>query len=116
MHYKPEKCTDVERLIICSVCGMSWKRGPRHTSGCPGVQWYGWQQAPAHLKTYTQLRAMHLKPRDRKKPDGTLSGHDDWIYLYDEREALSRRKCSERQRQALRNAWAAAQEQYTCKR
>ena len=116
MYHKLERCIEAERPIICAVCGMSWKRDPRHASGCPGVRWYSWQQAPAHLKTYTQLRAMHLKPRDRKKPDGTLSGHDDWIYLYDEREALPRRKCSERQRQALRNAWAAAQEKYTCKR
>ncbi len=98
----------------CLRCSQEWVKPP--SSPCPGVPFYYWHTAPAHLQTYTQLRAKHLKPLDRKKPDGCLSMKREWLYLYDERQALPRRQCSERQRQTLRNAWLKAQEKYKCKR
>lgn len=100
--------------FVCTVCGIAWKHRPR--SSCLGMFVYRWQQAPEHLKTYTQLRARHLKPYDRNKPDGCLKTRKRWIYLYDERQALSRRQCTERQRQALRQAWHMQQEKYACRK
>jgi DNA polymerase III epsilon subunit-like protein len=116
MYHQINKVERAERPFVCEVCSMSWVRRPARSGYCPGIRFYGWQQAPEYLQTYTQLRAKHLKPLDRAKPDACISGKDEWIYLYDERQALPRRQCSERQREVLRRAWAAAQEKYTCKR
>lgn len=100
----------------CSRCGWSWTREP--SSDCPGVRRYSWKSAPAYLKTFTQLRAMGLKPRDRSRPDGVvLVSMSHWTFadLYDEREAIPRRRYTEKQRQAFEVAWPRTQEKYTCK-
>jgi hypothetical protein len=102
-----------EGAYTCQRCGRSWGRSPSSGS-CPGIRWYAWQSAPEHLHTYTQLRAKHLRPRDRRKPDGCIVCKDEWVYLYDEREALPRRKCSERQYQMLATARQRQREKWKC--
>lgn len=114
MNHQINHRPDDHRAYVCRVCGSSWVRHPRSSRGCPGVRIYGWRQAPAYLQTYTQLRARQLKPRDRSAPDGCLVVHDEWCWLYDEREALPRRSCSERQRQVLAVARQRQREQWMC--
>jgi DNA polymerase III subunit epsilon len=96
----------------CRLCDQIWSKSP--SSSCPGVPFYSWRRAPEHLQTYSQLRTKHLKPLNRKKPDGCLLLHQEWLYLYDEREALPRRKCSDRQREVLGQARQRQQEKWKC--
>lgn len=83
-------------------------------SNQPSVPLYQWRCAPTYLQTYSQLRAKHLKPRDRSEPDGCLRLHDEWLWLYDERQATPRRQCSERQLEALTQARRCLAKKYQC--
>lgn len=96
----------------CIACLRTWSREP--DSICPGIAQYAWQQAPEYLQTYTQLRAKHLKPQDRRKPDGCIIVHDEWCWLYDQRQAVPRRTCSDRQRQALELARQHMRTKWAC--
>jgi hypothetical protein len=44
---------------------------------------YRRRHAPAHLRTYTQLKAAGLRPAHISKPDGSAV----WMWLYDVRQA-----------------------------
>jgi DNA polymerase-3 subunit epsilon len=61
-------------------------------------------------------RAKGLKPRDRERPDGCSwrSSSTEWIWLYDEREAIPRRKETAKQKEARKRTWRATQEKYRC--
>ncbi len=96
----------------CTICSDIWKQEP--SKPCPGVTYYAWQQAPAHLQTYSQLRSKHLKPRDRAQPDGCIICKDEWCWLYDERQAKPRRICTDRQLQALEHARQCQHEKWKC--
>jgi DNA polymerase-3 subunit epsilon len=82
----------------CALCTWTWTRPPQ--SLCPGVPRFGWwPDIPEHLRTQTQLRQMGLKPGGPVR--GCTSGHDQWIWLYDAREAVPRRQVTEAQRAVL---------------
>lgn len=104
---------DSQRLFTCQRCGANWRRDPG-TSLCPGVRWYPWQSSPDYLRTFTQLRAKHLKPADRSKPDGCIFCKKEWVWLYDERQAIPRRQCSDRQLQALAVARQRQRDKWKC--
>jgi DNA polymerase III subunit epsilon len=95
----------------CTVCLWTWQSRPK--THCPGIP--RGRRSP-HLLTYTQLRAKGLKPRDRDKPDGCYwrSSSTEWIWLYDEREALKRRKETAKQKEAHERTWLVTQEKYRC--
>lgn len=99
---------------ICTKC----KRKPDSSwRACPGVHWYVYGNAPDHLSTYSQMRRNGQKPKDRKQPQGcVVTAYHDLVWLYDDREALPRRKETERQHDARIAAWARTQEKYKCKR
>ena len=94
----------------CTVCLWDWKQAP--DSRCPGVP----RVSADYLLTYTQLRKKSLKPPDRDKPDACYYRYSskEFIWLYDERQALPRRKETEAQREGHKRAWATVQEQYRC--
>lgn len=96
----------------CSVCLWDWKQPP--VSRCPGIP----RMSAAWLLTYTQLHKKGLKPVDRDKPDACYyrSSTKEFIWLYDERLALPRRKETEAQKEGHKRAWATMQEQYRCSR
>ena len=96
----------------CAVCLRTWRYAP--DDKCAGLPCYYWRQSPAWLQTFSQLRRNHLRPRNRKEPDGLLWCHDAWWELYDERQATPRRRMTERQRQALAECWTRTQTKYTC--
>jgi DNA polymerase III epsilon subunit-like protein len=96
----------------CVVCLRTWGRQP--TDVCAGVPCYYWRQSPEYLQTFSQLRAAHLKPSNRKEANAYLWCHDEWWPLYDSREAIPRRRMSEKQRQAYLDAWKRTQANYTC--
>lgn len=98
----------------CDVCTWSWKYQPG--DDCPGCPRYGYEQVPGHLLTFTQLKAKGLRPPDRAKPDGCyLKVRDkDWLWFYDERQALPRRRETEAQKAAREKAWSTTQEKYKC--
>lgn len=102
------------RPFICSICTYSLRTLPQDVGGCPGVRWYAWRTSPDHLKTYSQLRAAHLRPADRRKPDGCIVVKENWCWLYDERQALRRRQCSPLQLQALEIARQRQQDKWRC--
>ena len=81
-----------EDRYYCRVCGWQWKRRPR--AACPRVRRFGYQEAPEEYLTYTELRALRLQPRDRRAPDGCYyrSGCREWLWFYDRREAVPRRR------------------------
>lgn len=99
--------------LTCKTCQHLWKRFPGYRS-CPGVRWYHWESSPPHLKTYSQLRSLRLKPRDRKIADGVIMVKENWCWLYNEREAVARRQCSERQLIVLANARQRLREKWKC--
>jgi DNA polymerase-3 subunit epsilon len=74
-----------------------------------------WEQSPANLRTYTQLRHAHLKPHDRQQADAWLWCHDEWWPLYDQQQALPRRRMTAKQRDAQAAAWVRTQAKYTCR-
>lgn len=98
----------------CVVCKWRWRLYP--TSLCPGVERFAYEQVPPSMKTYTQLRAQGLKPADRARPDGCYYAvhRRDWLWFYDERQAISRRKATPAQLQALARAKEAFIARYTC--
>ncbi len=98
----------------CSVCTWFWRSLPG--ADCPGVPRYGYEQVPAHLFTFTQLKEKGLRPPDRAKPDGCyFKTHDkDWLWFYDERLALPRRQETEKQKEARARTWASTREKYKC--
>lgn len=98
----------------CSVCSWTWKYLPG--GECPGVTRYAYGQVPGHLLTYTQLKAKNLRPLDRNKPDGCYFKKRDkaWLWFYDERITLPRRKETEKQKTARLKAWKVTQEKYKC--
>lgn len=98
----------------CSVCHWHWRSPPREA--CPGIQRFTYEQVPPEMQTYTQLRAKGLKPADRAKPDGCYFRvqRREWLWFYDERQALPRRKATPAQLQALAKAKEAFIAKYTC--
>jgi DNA polymerase III epsilon subunit-like protein len=99
---------------LCTTCLRTWRYRPSETDPCANKPCYYWQQSPAHLQTFSQLRRAHLKPRSRKEADAYLWCHDAWWALYDSREAMPRRQMTEKQKQAYLAAWPRTQEKYTC--
>lgn len=79
-----------------------------------GKPCYGWQQAPENLQTFSQLRANHLKPQDRRQADGFIWCKDAWTPLYDSQVAIPRRKMTDAQKLAHLATWKKTQEKYTC--
>jgi hypothetical protein len=67
----------------CSVCQWTWKYVPR--SQCPGVERFAFGEAPENYLTATQLRKLHLKPADPRRPDGCYwqAGRKTWLWFYD---------------------------------
>ncbi len=98
--------------FACAVCGLNWKRPP--ASACPGVWIYAWGQAPEHLKTRRQLHDAGLKPAKGQRPKGVVVGRG-YYYLYDERQAIPRRRATPAQLAALEKARAAALAARTCR-
>jgi DNA polymerase-3 subunit epsilon len=98
----------------CSVCLRTWKNGP-YAADCMGKPCYYWEQAPEALRTFTQLKQAHLKPRDRAQPDAYLWLKEDWTPLYDQREAVPRRQMTPAQKEARAAAWLLTQQKYTCR-
>ena len=98
----------------CTVCHWRWRTSPR--DACPGVQRFAYEQVPPGLQTYTQLRARGLKPADRNKPDGCYFRvqRREWLWFYDECQALPRRKATPAQMQALARAKEAFVAKYSC--
>jgi DNA polymerase III epsilon subunit-like protein len=98
----------------CAVCKWHWRLYP--TSLCPGVERFAYAQVPPSMKTYTQLRVQGLKPADRARPDGCYYAvhKRDWLWFYDERQAIPRRKATPAQMQALARAKKAFIAKYTC--
>lgn len=72
----------------CSVCHWSWKHFPR--AQCPGVQRFAYAEAPSDYLTYTELRALRLKPLDAHSPGGCYwrVGRREWLWFYDRRKAV----------------------------
>lgn len=107
LHHELEKD---EHEYRCTVCLWTWKQSP--SGVCPGVP----RRSADYLLTYTQLYTKHLKPVDRDKPDACYyqSSTRDFIWLYDERQALPRRQQTEKQKAAREKAWATTQEKYKC--
>jgi hypothetical protein len=101
----------IEGRYRCTVCLWTWQSRPK--SCCPGIP--RGRRSP-HLLTYTQLRAKGLKPRDRDKPEGCYwrSSSTEWIWFYDEREVLPRRKETTKQKEARERTWLTTQEKYRC--
>lgn len=81
-----------------------------------GKQVYFWEQAPAHLQTYTQLKAAHLKPADRKQPEAYLWIHKEYVPLYDQAQTSPRRQLTEEQKQARLATLQKTLEKFTCQR
>jgi DNA polymerase III epsilon subunit-like protein len=101
--------------LFCMRCLREWSRLRSSRRWCPGVPWYSYGSAPDHLYTYSQLRRMGLKPRDRRERAGCIvTTFHDVVPLYDIREALPRRGETQRQRAARLAAWPRIQEKYTC--
>jgi DNA polymerase-3 subunit epsilon len=98
----------------CRICTWTWKQYPQ--SDCPGLPGSAYEEVPAHLLSYTQLKARGLKPRDRAAPDGCYFRvhRRQWLYLYDERQALPMRCESPKQKEAREKTWRAIQEKYRC--
>ena len=72
----------------CAVCGNKWKKEP--TGKCPGLPVYGWDAAPAGLKTVTQLREQKMKPGGPVRGLLPYSKSDDgYVRLYLESEAVA---------------------------
>jgi DNA polymerase III epsilon subunit-like protein len=96
----------------CTVCLWTWTRYPQ--SRCPGIPRYA--RIPDHLKTFTQLGKLGLKPQDREQPDGCYYRWSDrtFIFLYDVENAVQKRKETEAQKQARQKSWLAIQERYRC--
>jgi hypothetical protein len=61
----------------CMTCLLTWKSEP--FSECVGKPCYYWQQSPEHFQTFSQLRALHLKPQDRTQADAYLWCQETWI-------------------------------------
>jgi DNA polymerase-3 subunit epsilon len=103
---------DIEGGHRCTVCLWTWQQYPK--TRCPGIPRYG--KIPDHLKTFTQLGKLGLKPKDREKPDGCYYRWSDrtFIYLYDQTKAVQKRKETEAQKQARERSWLAIQERYRC--
>jgi DNA polymerase III subunit epsilon len=96
----------------CAICRWDWTSKP--ASRCPGVP----RIHAEYLLTYTQLRQKALMPLDRNKPDACYyrSSTRDFVWLYDERQALPRSKETEAQKAGHAKAWATTQEKYRCPR
>ena len=98
----------------CFVCHWHWRSSPRQA--CPGIQRFAYEQVPPQMQTYTQLRAKGLKPPERSRPHGCYFRvqRREWLWFYDERLALPRRKATPAQLQALAKAKEAFIARYTC--
>ena len=94
----------------CSVCLKSWKSKPR--SICHGAVTYTWwEQAPEHLKTKTQLGKEGLKPGPLHRAYMDTTKYKGGFYkLFDENEAVPKRKISAAQRKVLERARVKADE------
>ncbi len=112
-HRLTDRGKDQHYRYQCKICSDVWVRRPKSTS-CPGVKIYPWRKSPPHLLTYKQLKAKHLKPRDRAKRDGCIIVRQEWCWLYNEREALPRRICSEKQLQSLAVARQKQRDKWRC--
>jgi DNA polymerase III subunit epsilon len=103
----------------CATCRWSWAaKGSIRANGCPGVPRYGGYESAvkAGLKTFTMLRKAGLKT-DLSQPAGCIyvQGRREWVWLYDERTAVPRRKASEAQKAAAAKGRAVALARITCK-
>lgn len=94
----------------CSVCLKSWKSKPR--SVChSAVKYTWWEQAPEHLKTKTQLGKEGLKPGPLHRAYMDTTKYKGGFYkLFDEDEAVPKRKVSAAQKEVLERARVAADE------
>jgi DNA polymerase III epsilon subunit-like protein/rubredoxin len=96
----------------CTTCSWTWAKPPQ--SRCPGLHRYG--HIPEHLKTFTQLGKLGLKPVDRAMPDGCYYRWSDrtFIYLYDQSKTIQKRKQTDAQKKGREKAWRTIQEKYRC--
>jgi rubredoxin len=97
---------------VCKVCTWAWKTQP--VSSCPGLPRYGYGALPEHLQTFTHLKTKGLQPLDRNKPVACVGTQREWIWFYDEREAVPRRKETAEQKAARKAAWLKVQDRYRC--
>ena len=88
----------------CSGCLKSWKAKPR--SACQGRAVYTWwDQVPATLKTKTQLGKEGLNPGPHHRAFIDTTKYKGGLYkLFDQKEAVPKRKVSPAQASALQKA------------
>lgn len=72
----------------------------------------GWSNVPKNLKTKTQLSQMGLKPG--ADPVAEVWSLRQWVYLYEEADAIPKRKPTEKQLAALEKARQKAAAPRTC--
>lgn len=101
--------------IRCGLCHATWNSGYEPVSACPGVPDYGWwDNVPDHFKTKTALGREGLKPSGRAKGCVPRRRKDEYYYLFDEREAVLKRKPSPAQAEALERGRRTADKNSTC--
>lgn len=97
----------------CTVCGNTWKKEP--TSKCPGLPVYGWDAAPAGLKTVTQLAEKRMKPGGPVRGLLPYSKSDEgYVRLYLESEAVAMKPRTEAQIAATAKAKETREKKLTC--
>src|SRR5205809_326313 len=97
----------------CKACQQEWDTPPE--SKCPGVRIFfsrdprDPQSCPEHCKTFAELVAKDLQPKDVNQPSAAFrsSRHGPWVLLYDETKAIPKRR-SETTLTALRSGLAIA--------
>lgn len=78
-------------------------------------EYKSWDDVPKHLATKTQLNKMGLKPAKGQKPVATKRGYEVYA-LYDQNEAVAKRKLTEAQAAALAAARRKAMTTTCCNR
>jgi DNA polymerase-3 subunit epsilon len=101
--------------VRCTICRWSWGGKGSIKAACPGVPRYGsYKDLPAYLKTATMLKRAGLKTTQEPAGCVYIAGRRTWVWLYDERQAVTRRKASPAQLAALARGRATALAHITC--
>ena len=104
-------------LIRCELCRATWNSGYDPVSLCAGVPNYRWwDRVPAHLQTKTTLGREGFKPGGPAKGCVPRGRKDEYYFLFDERDAVRKRRISSAQAEALRKGRRTAEKNSTCSR
>lgn len=106
--------TDVDNMLRCEDCGLSWKNPPK--SQCPGVKVYGWGKWPENLLTKKQMSDAGLQTGKKlPAPAGAVyrdKSPDGIMWLYDKTQGTPKKPAST----ASKAAGARLQAGWTCQR